>query len=63
MSVDLEGCNITNTNFRGVNMHTCKLSGAYIHDVKIKKAMCFSGLYRYMAMPVIGDDNTEWIQA
>ena len=38
------------------------LSGSVLRDLKIKTLAVFSGLYAYVAMPIVADDGVEWVK-
>jgi uncharacterized protein YjbI with pentapeptide repeats len=54
---DLRGANLCGADLRGAN-----LRGANYKEVKIKKTAVFTGLYQYIAMPIIGEDGNEHIR-
>lgn len=38
------------------------LQGAYLQDIKILKTIVFTGLYKYIAMPIISEDNKHYVR-
>jgi len=62
LNVEMKGSTITNADFRHAVMHNSSFSGAYIKEVRIKKAMFFTGLYKYGAMAVIEENGTKWVR-
>ena len=59
---DLRGANLRGAYLRGAYLRGADLRGAYLSGVKIQKTAIFTGLYSYIAMPVIADDGTEYIR-
>ena len=47
---------------RGADLSGADLSGAYLRDIKILKTTVFTGLYQYIAMPIISEDNKHYIR-
>ena len=58
---DLRGADLSCADLSCADLSDDDLSGAYLGGVKIKTAVVFTGLYKYLAMPVIADDGTEHI--
>jgi hypothetical protein len=58
----LRGADLSGANLRGADLRGADLSGANLSDATIKTCAVFTGLYRYIAMPVIADDGTEHIR-
>ena len=54
---DLRGAYLTGADLRGADLRGADLTG-----VKIKACAVFTGLYKYIAMPVIAEDGKEWIR-
>ena len=59
---DLSGANLEGADLSGANLSGANLFGADLFGVRIKKAMAFTGLYAYLAMPVIAEDGTEYVR-
>ena len=59
---DLRGSNLSGSNLRGSNLSGSNLSGSDLSGVKIKKTAVFTGLYKYIVMPVIAEDGAEYIR-
>ena len=59
---DLSGSNLSDSNLRGSNLSGSNLSGSDLSGVKIKKTAVFTGLYKYIVMPVIAEDGAEYIR-
>jgi hypothetical protein len=54
---DLQGSNLQEADLRGAY-----LQGAYLQGFKIKKTAVFTGLYKYIAMPIISEDDKHYIR-
>ena len=59
---NLEGANLRGANLRGANLEGANLEGAYLQGFKIKKAIVFTGLYKYITMPYITEKNEKRIK-
>ena len=59
---DLRGANLQDAYLQGANLQGAYLRGAYLQDIKIKKAIVITGLYKYIAMPIITEDDKHWIK-
>jgi len=69
---DLRGANLGSADLRGANLGSADLSGADLRDanlrdadlrgIKIKRAIVFIGLYKYIVIPFISDDNEKYIK-
>ena len=69
---DLRGANLGSADLRGTNLGSADLSGADLRDanlrdadlrgIKIKRAIVFTGLYKYIVIPFISDDNEKYIK-
>ena len=64
---DLRGADLRDADLRGADLQGAYLQGtdlqrAGLRDLKIKKAAVFTGLYTYLAMPIIADDGTGWVR-
>jgi hypothetical protein len=54
--------NLSDANLSGADLSGANLSGAKYGDITIKSVGCFSGLYRYLAMPIVADDGKKYIR-
>ena len=70
---NLSGANLSGADLFGANLYRADLSGAYLYradlsganlsgDIKVKKAVAFTGLYKYIAMPIIVEDGKFYIK-
>ncbi len=69
---DLRGAYLSGANLRGANLNGAYLSdadlsgvylrGANLRGIKILKTTVFTGLYHYIAMPIISEDNQHYIR-
>ena len=59
---DLRGADLRDADLRGADLQGADLQGADLRNLKIKKAAVFTGLYTYLAMPIIADDGTGWVR-
>ena len=59
---DLSGADLRGADLRGADLSGADLSGADLSGIKIKNTAVFTGLYKYIAMPVIAEDGTEYIR-
>ena len=50
------------TNLSGADLRGAYLSGADLSGIKILKTAIFTGLYHYIAMPIISEDNQHYIR-
>lgn len=46
----------------GADLRCAYLGGADLRGIKIKKTAVFTGLYDYIAMPIISEDNQHYIR-
>ncbi len=69
-SADLSYANLSSANLSYANLSYANLSYANLsyadlrsanRVIKIKKATVITGLYKYMVMPIIAEDGTEWV--
>jgi uncharacterized protein YjbI with pentapeptide repeats len=63
---DLQGANLRyadlqDANLQGANLRYAELQGANLRDVKIKKAIVFTDLYKYIVIPFISEENEKYI--
>ena len=54
---DLSGANLSDADLRGADLRGADLSG-----LKIQKTAVFTGLYKYIAMPIITQDNKHYVR-
>jgi len=47
---------------KGAYLRDADLRGALIGEVKIKKAIVFTGIYKYIAMPIITEDDKTYVK-
>ncbi len=52
---------LRDADLRGADLQGADLRGADLRGLKIKQAAVFTGLYKYLVMPVIAEDGTEWV--
>ena len=58
----LRGCNLQGCNLRGAYLQGCNLRGAYLQGVQIKTAIVFTGLYEYIVIPYITEENIKRVK-
>ena len=58
----LQGADLRGAYLRGADLQAADLQGADLQGVKIKSTAVFTGLYHYVAMPVISEDGTEYVR-
>jgi hypothetical protein len=58
----LSGAHLSGADLRGAYLSRADLSRADLSGVKIQSCAVFTGLYKYLAMPVIAEDGTEYIR-
>ena len=49
-------------NLGGANLHGANLGGANLHGAKIKTAIVFTGLYDYIVIPYITEENIKRVK-
>ena len=54
---DLQGADLRGAYLQGAYLQGADLQGAYLQGFKIKAAAVFTGLYTYVVMPYITDEN------
>ena len=59
---NLRGADLSGAYLRGADLRCADLSDAYLRGLKINKAAVYTGLYKYVAMPIIAADGTEYIR-
>jgi len=59
---DLRGADLRGADLSGADLSGAYLNGAYLSGVKIKKAQVFTGLYKYVCIPIISEDDQLYIK-
>ena len=60
---DLRSADLRSANFSSANLISADLRYADFSDkIKIKKIAVFTGLYNYVSIPIIADDDREYIK-
>jgi hypothetical protein len=59
---NLYGANLSGANLSGANLSRANLSGANLSGIKIKKAVVLSGLYKYIVIPFISEDDEKYVK-
>jgi hypothetical protein len=59
---DLSGADLSGANLSGADLSGADLSGAKRYGAKIKRAIVFSGLYKYVVIPFISEGNEKYIK-
>jgi hypothetical protein len=59
---DLQGADLQGAYLRGADLQGAYLQGAYLQGVKIKAAAVFTGLYTYVVIPYITEENEHRIK-
>ena len=59
---DLRCADLRCADLQGAHLWGADLRGAHFWDMKIRSATVFTGLYAYLAMPVIAEDGTEYVR-
>jgi uncharacterized protein YjbI with pentapeptide repeats len=59
---DLTGADLGGANLTGAYLRGADLTGIYLGGLKIKKAIVFSGLYKYVVIPFISEDDEKYIK-
>jgi len=58
----LTGAYLRGADLRGADLRGAYLRGAYLENIKIKKAVVFSGLYKYVVIPFISEDGDYYVK-
>jgi len=58
----LQGADLQDADLRGADLKGADLRGAYLQGVKIKRAVVFTSLYKYIAIPFISEKNELYIR-
>ena len=59
---DLRGAYLEGAYLEGADLEGADLRGAKYKNINIKKASVFTGVYKYIAMPIITEDNKYYIR-
>ena len=59
---DLQGAYLQGADLQGADLQGAYLQGAYLRGLKIKKAVVFTGLYKYICIPFISEENEIYIK-
>jgi hypothetical protein len=58
----LRGADLTYADLTYADLTDADLTGADLSNIKIKKAIVFTGLYKYVAVPIIAEDDETYIK-
>ena len=59
---DLSGADLRDAELSGADLRGAYLRGAELSGLKIQKTAVFTGLYKYIAMPIITQDNKHYVR-
>jgi len=64
---DLTGADLTGADLRGADLRGADLAGAYLTGadsnlVIIKKAVVFTGLYKYVVIPFVTEEDEKYVK-
>ena len=59
---DLKGANLRGANLRGADLTGADLTDADGEKIKIKTAAVFTGLYKYVVIPFISEDDIKYVK-
>jgi uncharacterized protein YjbI with pentapeptide repeats len=59
---DLTDADLTGADLRGADLTGADLTGADGNKIKIKRAIVFSGLYKYVVIPFISEGNEKYVK-
>ena len=59
---DLSGADLSGADLRDADLRGAYLRGAELSGLKIQKTAVFTGLYKYIAMPIITQDNKHYVR-
>jgi len=59
---DLRGAYLIGADLIGADLTGAYLTGADYNKIKIKRAVIFTGLYKYIVIPFISEDGTKYIK-
>ena len=62
-----KGANLRDADLTGADLTGANLTGANLRDangekITIKKAIVFTGFYKYLLIPIISEDNSELVK-
>jgi hypothetical protein len=58
----LAGADLAGADLRGADLAGAYLAGADGESIKIKKAIVFTGLYKYVVIPFISEEDEKYIK-
>ena len=58
----LRGADLTGAHLTGADLAGAYLTGANGESIKIKTAIVFTGLYRYVVIPFISEDDIKYVK-
>ena len=58
----MRGADLRGADLRGADLSGAYLRGADLSGLKIQKTAVFTGLYKYIAMPIITQDNKHYVR-
>ena len=59
---NLSGAKLSRAYLSGANLYGANLYGADLSGIKIKKAIAFSGLYKYIVIPFVSEDGEKYVK-
>ena len=59
---DLTGADLAGADLTGADLRGADLTGANGESIKIKTAIVFTGLYRYVVIPFISEDDIKYVK-
>ena len=59
---NLEGAYLRGANLRGANLEGANLRGADGEKIKIQKIAVFIGIYKYICIPFISENGTQYVK-
>ena len=59
---DLQGAYLQGAYLRGAYLRGADLRGAKYGEIEIEKSEVFTGLYKYVVMPIIAKDGTKYVR-
>ena len=58
----LQDAYLQDANLQDADLRGAYLRGAYLQDIKIKQAIVITGLYNYVVIPFISEDNKKYVK-
>ena len=58
---NLSGADLSGANLTGADLYRADLSGADLYRVKIKKCAVFTGIYKYVVIPIISEEGEKYV--